>query len=45
MLLVDAARQQGLIFLSNRVHPTADNQIYFSYRQAVIDAFLQTDKI
>ncbi|GEN95671.1 serine hydrolase domain-containing protein [Pediococcus ethanolidurans] len=44
MLLVDATRQQGLIFLSNRVHPTADNQIYFSYRQAVIDAFLQTDK-
>lgn len=41
MLLVDTTRQQALVFLSNRVHPTADNQIYFTYRQAVIKAFLK----
>ncbi|GEL14735.1 serine hydrolase domain-containing protein [Pediococcus cellicola] len=43
MLLVDAVQHRGLIFLSNRVHPTAKNQIYFKYRQAVIEAFLQNN--
>ncbi|AVL00320.1 serine hydrolase domain-containing protein [Pediococcus inopinatus] len=41
MLLVDRARKRGLVFLSNRVHPTSDNQIYFKYRQLVIEAFLK----
>ncbi|WP_412989949.1 serine hydrolase domain-containing protein [Pediococcus siamensis] len=43
MLLVDSTTQNALVFLSNRIHPTAENQIYFTYRQAVIDAFLETD--
>lgn len=41
MLVVDRQQKRGLVFLSNRVHPTANNQVYFKYRQQVIDAFLQ----
>lgn len=40
LLMLDRQRQQGLVFLSNRVHPVANNQQFLPARRRLIAAWL-----
>lgn len=39
-MLLDRKRQTGMIVLSNRIHPTADNPIFLERRDAIVAQFL-----
>lgn len=39
-IVLDIIKQEAFIFLSNRVHPTADNQIYLDYRSKLVQTYL-----
>lgn len=43
-MLLDRKRQTGLVVLSNRIHPTADNQTFLDRRTMIVDQFLAEDK-
>lgn len=43
-LVIDPTLQQAMIFLSNRIHPIAPNDVYLGRRNAIINTFL-TEKI
>ncbi|ALO04711.1 serine hydrolase domain-containing protein [Lactiplantibacillus paraplantarum] len=40
LLMLDRQRQQGFVFLSNRVHPVANNQTFLPARRQLIAAWL-----
>ena len=40
-LLLDLARQQGLIVLSNRVHPSQKNDPFLQQREVIVQRFIQ----
>lgn len=40
LLMLDRQRQQGLVFLSNRVHPVANNSVFLPARRRLIAAWL-----
>ena len=39
-LVLDLQTHQGMVFLSNRVHPTAPNEAFLARRNAIIDVYL-----
>ncbi|KRN29299.1 beta-lactamase family protein [Lactobacillus selangorensis] len=43
-MLIDRLKQSGLIVLSNRIHPTRDNQVFLERRDQIIQTFLQENK-
>ena len=40
-ILLSKARQEGLIVLTNRVHPTADNQAFLDFRDQLVADFIK----
>ena len=40
LLMLDRQRQRGLVFLSNRVHPVANNSVFLPARRRLIAAWL-----
>ncbi|KRM22383.1 serine hydrolase domain-containing protein [Latilactobacillus graminis] len=39
-ILLDRQRQTGMVILSNRIHPTADNHIFLDRRDAIVAQFI-----
>ncbi|MDF7672166.1 serine hydrolase [Lactobacillus sp. ESL0701] len=45
LILLDRVKKSGLILLTNRVHPTGNNQIFLTMREKIIRSFLiENDK-
>lgn len=40
-MLLDRARQTGMVVLTNRIHPTADNPAFLERRDQIVQQFLQ----
>ena len=40
-ILFDKKNQEALLVLTNRVHPTADNEVFLQWRDQIVDTFLQ----
>ncbi|WP_369385370.1 serine hydrolase [Holzapfeliella floricola] len=40
-MIIDRRKQTGLVVLTNRVHPTSNNQAFLTAREAIIDTFLK----
>lgn len=43
-ILIDKKRQSSLIVLTNRVHPTADNQKFLDCRDKIIECYLKENQ-
>ncbi|WP_409022294.1 serine hydrolase domain-containing protein [Dellaglioa sp. P0083] len=39
-MIMDQSMQDGLVVLTNRVHPTSDNSLYLTKRDKIIESFL-----
>ena len=39
-MVLDKHQQKGLIVLTNRIHPTSDNQIFLDKREKIVNTFL-----
>jgi hypothetical protein len=42
--LIDKKRQSALIVLTNRVHPTSDNQKFLDCRDKIIECYLKENQ-
>ena len=43
-LVIDATKHNAVVFLSNRIHPTAPNKPYLALRDEIVATYLQEAK-
>ncbi|MGX4763609.1 serine hydrolase domain-containing protein [Holzapfeliella sp. JNUCC 72] len=43
-MIIDRRKQTGLVVLTNRVHPTSNNQAFLAARELIIETFLDENK-
>lgn len=42
-MLLDQQKQEGLIVLTNRIHPSSDNQLFLQKREIIVQTYLNED--